>query len=183
MMTVDEYLVAQLPDGKSELVRGELRMMPPPGAPHGRAAMNLAVLLSNHVSQHNLGMVFGDAVGYELIQFPHTVRVPDASFVRADRLPPEGLHPGTLKFAPDLAIEVLSPSECASEIEERLQDYIAAGTTLIWIVDPVRRTIMSVSTDTPVRWLAEGDVLDAGAVIPGFSCDVARVFDGIARQG
>ena len=157
-------------------------MTPAPGAPHGRAATNVVVLLSNHVAQRNLGMVFADSVGYELVQFPHTVRVPDASFVRADRLPAEGLYPGTLRFAPDLAIEVLSPSERASEIEEKLRDYMAAGTTLIWIVDPVRRTIMSVSTDTPVRWLTETDVLDAGAVIPGFACVVARVFDGIARS-
>lgn len=182
VMTVDEFLAAQLPDGKSELVRGEVRMTPPPGAPHGVAVTNLIVLLSIYARQHGLGAVFSESCGYELIRFPQTVRVPDASFVRAERLPPDGVRPGLFKFAPDLAIEVLSPSTRASELEEKLHDYTVAGTSLIWIVDPARRTIMTIASDAPVRWLSEGDTLDAGAVIPGFGCPVAEVFEGIARE-
>lgn len=182
MMTVEEFLVAKLPEGKSELVRGEVRVTPPAGAPHGAAAINLVVLLSNYVRQQQLGRVFGDAFGYELTRFPHTVRVPDGSFVRASRLPPDGLRPGILKFAPDLAIEVLSPSERASELEEKLHDYTLGGTSLIWVVDPVRRTVMTIATDAPVRWLSEGDTLDGGTVIPGFTCAVAEIFEGIARE-
>src|SRR5689334_18160132 len=90
-MTIDEFLVAQLPEGKSELVRGEVRLSPPAGAAHGLVAANLVMLLGTHVRERRLGRVFGDAVGYELIRFPHTVRVPDASFVRADRIPSEGI--------------------------------------------------------------------------------------------
>lgn len=104
-MTVEEFLASSVPDGKAELVRGELRVTPPPGAPHGTAAINLVVMLANHVKGHGLGRVFGDSFGYELVRLPRTVRVPDGSFVRADRLPPEGIGPGLLKFAPDLAIE------------------------------------------------------------------------------
>jgi Uma2 family endonuclease len=182
MMTVDEFLVAQLPDGKSELVRGEVRLTPPPGAPHGMAATNLVVLVANFVKERRLGFVFGDSMGYELVRFPHTVRVPEASFVRAERVPREGLGPGIFKFPPDLAIEVLSPSDTASLLEERIRDYALAGTPLIWIVDPVRRTIMTIPADAPVSWLAEGDTLDGGKVLPGFSCPVTEVFDGIARD-
>lgn len=182
MMTIDEFMVAQLPDGKSELVRGELRLTPPPGAPHGRAATNLVVLVANFVKEHRLGFVFGDSMGYELVRFPHTVRVPDGSFVRSDRVPPEGLGPGIFKFPPDLAVEVLSPSDTASLLEERTRDYALAGTPLIWIVDPMRRTIMTIPAEAPVSWLAEGDTLDGGNVLPGFSCPVAEVFDGIARD-
>jgi Uma2 family endonuclease len=86
------------------------------------------------------------------------------------------------KFAPDLAIEVLSPSTRASVLEEKLQDYAVAGTSLIWIVDPARRTIMTMASDAPVRWLSEGDTLDGGTVVPGFVCPVAEVFEGIARE-
>ncbi|HEX6048210.1 MAG TPA: Uma2 family endonuclease [Gemmatimonadaceae bacterium] len=184
IMTVDEFLDASLPDGKAELVRGELRMTPTPAVFHGRAATNLVVLLSNYVRQHHLGMVFGDSVGYELTQFPHTVRVPDLSFIRADRLPPAGLDPRerVFRFAPDLAVEVLSPSETAPELEEKLHDYIGAGASLIWVADPARRTIMTIPVDAPVGWHSEGDVLDGGAVLPGFSCAVAEVFEGIARK-
>jgi Uma2 family endonuclease len=181
-MTIDEFLVADLPEGKSELVRGEVRLTPPPGAPHGMAVTNLFFALAGYVREHRLGQVFGDSVGYELIRFPHTVRVPDGSFVRADRIPSDGVRPGLFKFPPDLAIEVISPSETASSLEEKIRDYATSGTPLIWLVDPIRRTVMSIPADTPVSWLAEGDTLDGGSVIPGFSCPVAEVFDGIARD-
>jgi Uma2 family endonuclease len=138
-------------------------------------------MLHDHVKQYGLGRVFSDGVGYELLRLPHTVRVPDGSFVRADRLPAEGIGPGLLKLAPDLAVEVLSPSETASDLEEKLDDYTAAGTPLIWVVDPVRRTVMVVAADAAVRWLREPDTLDAGGVIPGFSCAVSAIFEGIAR--
>jgi len=180
LMTPDEFLVYPLSDVKAELVRGELLVTPPPGGPHGRAATNLVVLLSIHVKAHQLGSVFGDGVGYELAQLPHTVRVPDASFVRADRLPVGGLGPGLLKLAPDLAIEVLSPSERASELEQKLHDYRTCGTPLIWVLDPVQRTVMVVANNSPLHWLREVDSLDGADVVPGFSCCVSELFEGIA---
>jgi Uma2 family endonuclease len=182
LMTVEEFLVCSVPDGKAELVRGELRVTPPPGAPHGTAAINLVVMLANHVRAHGLGRVFGDSFGYELVRLPRTVRVPDGSFVRGARLPPEGIGPGLLKFAPDLAIEVLSPSETASELEGKLDDYLFSGTPLIWVVDPGRRTVMIVAADAAVRWLREGDTLDGETVVPGFTCPVSDIFEGIARD-
>ena len=124
--------------------------------------------------------VLGDGVGYELLQWPRTVRVPDASFVRADRLPANGVGPGLLKFAPDLVIEVLSPSETASELDEKMGDYLRSGTTLMWVVDPVRRTVMVIASDAAVVLLHEEDTLSGGRVLPDFSCDVAEIFEGIA---
>ena len=181
LMTPDEFLVYPLSDVKAELVRGELRVTPPPGGPHGRAATNLILLLGAYLKGRGLGWVYADGVGYELLELPRTVRVPDVSFVRAGRLPKEGIGPGLLKLAPDLAVEVLSPSESASELEETLDDYRACGTPLIWVVDPARRTVMIVASDAPVRWLREDDALDGGDVVPGFSCQVAELFEGIAR--
>jgi len=181
LMTPDEFLVYPLPDVKAELVRGELRVTPPAGGPHGCAVSNITYLLRAHVQGRGLGRVFGDGIGYELVQLPRTVRVPDASFVNADRLPKDGIGPGLLRLAPDLAIEVLSPSETASSLEEKLDDYRACDTQLIWVIDPVRRTVMIVASDSPVRWLHETDTLDAGDVVPGFHCNVAEIFEGIAR--
>jgi Uma2 family endonuclease len=103
------------------------------------------------------------------------------SFVRTERLPEQGIGPGLLKLAPDLAVEVLSPSETASDLEEKLDDYMISGTPLMWVVDPVRRTVMIVSVDAPVRWLRDGDTLDGGRVITGFACPVSAIFEGIAR--
>lgn len=181
LMTPDEFLVYPLSDVKAELVRGELRVTPPAGAPHGRVSTNLVVLLASYLKGRGLGWVYADGVGYQLLELPRTVRSPDVSFVRANRLPPEGIGPGFLKLAPDLAVEVLSPSESASELEEKLEDYRACGTPLLWVVDPVRRTVMIVANDAPVRWLRESDRLDGGNVVPGFSCDVTELFEGIAR--
>lgn len=179
-MTADEFLAYPVHDGKAELVRGELRVTPPPGGPHGVAATNLIFMLGNFVREHGLGRVFVDGIGYELLRLPRTVRVPDGSFVRADVWPIGGIGPGLLKMAPDLAIEVLSPSESASELEEKLDDYMVSGTRLIWVVDPRRRTVRIVSADSPVRWVHEGEALDGGVVIPGFNCQVSDIFDGIA---
>jgi Uma2 family endonuclease len=182
MMTADEFLAFPLPDAKGELVRGELRVTPPPGGPHGVASTNLVMMLILHARPLGLGRAFADGVGYELIRLPHTVRVPDASFVLGDRLPAEGIGPGLLKLAPDLAVEVLSPSETFSELEEKLEDYLVSGTQLIWVVDPVRRTVMIVAADAPVRWLREEDRLDGGTAVPGFTCAVSDIFEGIARD-
>jgi Uma2 family endonuclease len=182
MMTADEFLAFPLPDAKGELVRGELRVTPPAGGPHGVTSANLVGMLWAHVKQHSLGRVFADATGYELIPLPHTVRVPDLSFVRTERLPARGVVPGLMKMAPDLAVEVLSPSETASEWEEKLDDYLSAGTAAIWVVDPMRRTVMIVSADAPVRWLREGDTLDGGGVVPGFTCAVSDIFEGVTRD-
>ena len=180
-MTPDEFLVHSLPDGKAELVRGELRVTPPAGGPHGRVATNLVIQLSKYLDGRGLGWVYADGVGYQLLELPRTVRSPDASFVRAHRLPQDGIGPGFLKLAPDLAVEVLSPNESASELEEKLDDYRACGTPLLWVIDPARRTVMIVASDAPVRWLREADTLSGGSVVPGFSCGVAELFEGIAR--
>ena len=178
-LTVEEFLVCPTPEGKAELVRGELRMMPPAGGRHGVVVGRLLARLIGHVEPMRLGLVFGDA-GFELLGLPRTVRAPDVSFVRAERLPAEGIGPGFVRLAPDLAVEVLSPSESASRLEEKLDDYRAAGTPLIWVIDPERRTVMIVAADAPVRWLREEDALDGGGVVPGFSCRVAELFDGLA---
>jgi len=77
-------------------------------------------------------------------RIPHTVRVPDASFVRAARLSENGVRSGLFTFAPDRAIEVVVPGETASSLEEKLHDYTSAGTPLIWVVDPIRRTVTTV---------------------------------------
>jgi Uma2 family endonuclease len=76
---------------------------------------------------------------------------------------------------------VLSPSDTASGIEEKLDDYAAAGTAVVVVVDPVRRSVMVVPTDGPVRHLHEGDMLELGEVLPGFSMPVVDIFAGIAR--
>jgi Uma2 family endonuclease len=181
-MSVDEFLVYPFPDGKVELVRGVPRVHEPAGGRHGWVQSNLSALLTPFVHARRLGRVFNDGVGYELLALPRTVRNPDTSFVRAEHLPPGGPQRGFLKMAPDLAVEILSPDESAWELEEKLDDYRAAGTPLLWVLNPGRRTVRIVSADAPDRWLRGDEVLDGGAVIPGFQCRVSDLFEGLAES-
>jgi Uma2 family endonuclease len=76
---------------------------------------------------------------------------------------------------------VLPPSETASDLQEKLDDYRVGGTRLIWVVDPVRRTVMVIARDAPMQLRHESETLDGGEVIAGFSCMVSAIFEGIAR--
>lgn len=180
-MTVAEFEVYPFPDGKVELVRGEPRVMSPAGGGHGVVQGNLSRLLLPFVHEHRLGRVFNDGVGFELIALPRTVRNPDLSFVRSDRLPPGGIRRrGFLKMAPDLAVEVLSPDESAAELQEKIDDYQASGTPLIWVIDPDRCTVRVLELYAPERVLGANQTLDGGDVIPGFTCPVSELFEGLA---
>lgn len=180
-LTVQEFMVYSTPDGKAELVRGELRMTPPPGAPHGVVVTKVARLLASYVDAQRLGIVFTNA-GFELIQLPRTVRAPDVAFVGADRLPIAGIRRGFLPLAPDLAVEVVSPSETRKELEEKLADYRASGILVVWVIDPEERVATIVASDSSTRRLVEGDTLDGGTVLPGFSCAISELFVGLAKE-
>jgi len=180
-MTVEEFETYPFPEGKVELVRGEPRVMSPAAGGHGVVQGNLSGLLQQFVRQHRLGRVFNDGVGFELIALPRTVRNPDLSFVRSDRLPPGGIRRrGFLKMAPDLSVEVLSPDESAAELQEKIGDYQAAGTPLIWVIDPERSTVRVLQLGEPDLLLRADDTLDGGDVIPGFRCPVSELFEGLA---
>ena len=180
ILTADEFQVHPAAHEPSELVRGRIRMMTPAFAPHGLVSGKVFRLLSNHVHQYRLGECFADSTGYTLPNLLHTVRAPDASFVRADRLPPEGVSGGFLKLAPDLAVEVLSPSESASDLSEKLDDYLVAGTPLVWVIDPAKRIVSVYAADAAVVWLKADQTLTGGDVVPGFACDIAELFEGLA---
>ena len=153
---------------------------------HGVIVANLLAALSPHVRQRRLGRTFGDNVGFQLDipgESMDTVRSPDVAFVRADRFPAPGIGlRGWLRLAPDLAVEVLSPDNRPAEIEARVADYLAAGTRLLWIIDPHARTVARRTPTGPLATLAEGDTLDASDVVPDFAVPVAELFDGLARE-
>lgn len=180
-MTIADFLVYPTPEGKAELVRGELRVTPPAGGSHGVVVSNVLDLLIPYVRAHSLGRVFGDGFGYELTELPRTVRVPDASFLRAERLPTRGFGRELFKGAPDLAVEVLSPSDTASRLDEKLADYAASRTPVIWIIDVERRTVAVIAAGQPAYWLAKDDIISGDEMLPGFSCPVKDLFAGVAR--
>lgn len=174
-MTAEELL--RLPRGKAcyELVKGELITMSPAGQKHGRIIMNLGVPLTQHVKTNKLGYVYGAETGFKLAADPDTVRAPDIAFVSQEQVDkvgdPEGYWPG----APDLAVEVLSPGDRVSEVEQKVQEYPQAGTRLVWVVSPKMRTVTVYRSLTDIEVLTENDTLDGGDVVPGFS--VREIFD------
>ena len=180
MLTAGEFMEHPAAHERTELVRGRIHSMTPTGGSHGLVSGNVFRLLSTHVYAQRLGVCFADSTGYALPNLPNTVRAPDASFVREGRLPHDGIRGGWLELAPDLAVEVLSPSESSREIEEKLADYRVAGAPVVWVIDAVTRSVRVVVADGKERLLAEGDVLSGDGVIPGFTCAVRELFEGLA---
>lgn len=196
LLTAEEFLSVPSDDGvRQELVRGEVRHVSAAGGAHGRVGANLYDALMPFVRSRRLGTCFFDGTGF-LLPLPlalqrrspdgaprDTVRSPDVAFVRRARVPAGGFGPGWVPLAPDLAVEVLSPSETASDTQEKLADYRAAGTELLWVADPARRLVTVYASDAPTRWLREGEVLEGGAVVPGFALPVTALFEDVAREG
>lgn len=179
-VTSDEFLVHPAAAGASELVRGEIRMMTPAGGAHGVIAGTLFRILSSFVEEHELGLCLPDNVGFLLPNLEHTVRSPDVAFIRADRLPPNGIGRGWIPVAPDLAVEVLSPDETEAMLEEKLADYRTAGTQLIWVVDPAQRGVSIRRVNADDRWVSEHEDLIGEDALAGFSMPVARLFARLA---
>mgnify|MGYP005838483485 CR=1 FL=1 len=163
-------------DQRRELVRGELRTLAPAGFDHGAVTINLAVPLGSFVKAKRLGVVLGVETGFRLAREPDTVRGADVAFVKASRVPRSGRPQGYWEGAPDLAVEVLSPTDTAEEVEAKVDDYLNAGTALVWVVNPRRRTVTVHRPGHNPVVLRERDTLDGGDVLPGFACPVAEIF-------
>jgi Uma2 family endonuclease len=175
-ITTAEQLLQAGDIGPCELVRGELIMMSPAGWQHGYIAARVLALLYNHVHAHALGDIHTAETGFRLARNPDTVRAPDVAFVAAKRargVDKRGFFPG----APDLAVEVLSPSDTAGRLQEKIQDFFRAGTLLVWVVDPEKKTVTIYSPDAPMRVLSGAGTLSGGKVIPGFELVVDEIFE------
>ena len=176
MVTADE-LLAMTDDGfRYELVKGELIRMPPPGHVHGIVAMSVAGPLYQHVKGNNLGVVYAAETGFLIHQNPDTVRAPDAAFVRQERIDETGLVKGYWVGAPDLAVEVVSPGDTVGEVEEKVAEWLNAGTRMVWVVSPKLRTVTVYHSLIDVVMLTENDTLDGSDVVPGFRIALAEIF-------
>jgi Uma2 family endonuclease len=174
VVTAEELF--EYPDSKYyELVRGVPRVCEPPGGVHGVIAGRIVARLADHVERLGLGTVLVEA-GYILQRGPDTVRGPDVSFVSIARLQPDQIPEQFIRGAPDLAIEILSPSSRWSEVEEKIADYFAAGARLVWVLDPGERRAIVRYPDRPPGIVAAGESLDGEEVVPGFALALAELF-------
>ncbi|HEV2744216.1 MAG TPA: Uma2 family endonuclease [Rubrobacter sp.] len=172
-----EELLRTPDDGlRRELVRGEVRTMAPAGNVHGRIAMNLAWSLTGHVKSQDLGVVFAAETGFKISSDPDTVRAPDTAFVRRERVEAVGDVEGYWPGAPDLAVEVVSPNDRFSEVEEKVTDWLAADTRMVIVADPPGKTLTVRRSEKEALILSEGETLEGGEVVPGWTLPVADVF-------
>ena len=175
LLTAEDLPRLQPPDKRTELVRGRMIVREPAGFRHGEVAVNVTVLIAQFVRARNLGRVLAAETGFVLFMNPDTVRAPDVAFVRHERIPDQ-LPTGYARFSPDLAVEVLSPDDRPGEVLEKVADWLKAGTRLVWVIDPERRSARAYREDGTIAMLAESDILDGEDVLPGFTCDVSELF-------
>ena len=176
LMTADELF--EMPDdsSRSELVRGELNRMSPAGDEHGRVGMELAIPLGSHIKKNNLGKLYLAETGFLIQTNPDTVRAPDIAFVRMERIKETPRVKSYRPGAPDLAVEINSPSDTVSKVEEKVTEWLEAGARMVWVVSPKLKTVTVYRSLTDIVTLTEKDTLDGGEVVPGFQIPVAEIF-------
>ncbi len=175
LLTAEEVWRLPVTGTRRELVRGEVVETMPPGGRHGAIAVVLAMLLRLWVQKTGGGYV-GVEAGYILSRNPDTVRGPDVSYLRGERLPATGVPEGFWALAPDLAVEIVSPSETADEVREKVRDFLQAGTPLVWTIYPRTVEVIVHTADGLARTYSGDDVLEFPTVLPGFSCTVIELF-------
>jgi Uma2 family endonuclease len=176
IVTAEQLLELQDDSFRYDLVRGELDKMSPAGSRHGIIAGTAYFILRDHVRPRQLGLVFAAETGFLLAKKPDTVLGPDVSFVRAARIPVTGVPDGYWPGPPDLAIEVVSPSQSLQKIERKALEYLAAGTAAVVVLHPKYETARVYRPGAPVIELQKQDTLDLDFVVPGLSIAVAGIF-------
>jgi Uma2 family endonuclease len=174
-VTADELYAIPKDGFKYELIRGELVKMPPAGFEHGDIGVKVASHLHSHVKKMQLGRVVAADTGYQLAA--DHVLAPDVSFVSESRLPTSGLPEGFFHGVPDLAIEVISPSERERHVSQKVDDYLRYGCKMIVVIRPRTRRVELYSPMRAMQTLEPGDVLDGGSVVPGWQLPIADIFD------
>lgn len=172
--TVDE-LVGRMPDRlRWRLIEGELVMMSPAGGRHGQISLRIAVILDQYVQETKAGIALGAETGFVIARSPDTMLAPDVSY-----LTPERTHLVTDQFiegAPDLAVEVVSPSESQNAAMEKAQRWLTHGTRMVWLVWPKTHSVTLLRADADDVILHDGDTIDGIDFMPGFSCSVGAFF-------
>jgi Uma2 family endonuclease len=171
LLTLEQF--ERLPDDgmRHELDEGELISMPPPLTIHGIIQSRIARILGNFVESQSLGVVTVET-GFRLGR--DTVRAPDISFIRAERMANLDLE-RRFEGAPDLAVEVISPSETAADIAHKVGQYLHAG-AVVWVVYPKDQTVNVFEPSKVARVVERGDLLEAPGLLPGFSVPMAELF-------
>ena len=165
LMTAEEFMTADLDDGRLELVRGEVIELSPPYSDHA------------YERESGYGYCLSNDVSFQTRRDPDTVRGLDVCFFSEARLPRSSIGPRLLTVAPDVAVEVVSPSNRKTELLEKVVEYLAAGCPAVWLVYPRTRSV-AVFRDsrTPPVVYEDGDAIEGQPELPGFRCLVSDLF-------
>ena len=174
LITAEEFFrMPQPKDGShQELVRGVIVTMPPPGGLHGVCCSKVSRRIGNFVDDHlKEGTVASNDTGFVTERVPDSVRGADVAYWSKQRLPVVPV--GYIEIAPNLAVEVLSPSNTSKQIRTKLIEYFARGVDMVWVIAPEDRTVTVYRSPDEGRLLHENATLTGDDVLPGFSCRVS----------
>ena len=177
LLTAEDLLRLDSEGVRGELIRGVLHETTPTGQQHGWMVMKLGALLMHFILPRALGTLVGSDSGVLLERDPDTVREPDIAFTSAERLPINADIDGYSEVAPDLVVEVVSPSDQPRAVADKAAMWLSHGVRLVWVVRPANRTIEVHRPAADMRMLSESDMLDGLDVLPGFTCPISAVFD------
>ena len=169
-MTLEEFLESDL-EGY-EYIKGVLIPMPPTSGEHGDISTNLFLFLGPYVHENQLGRVYTSDTGF---QIGERVLMPDIAFVSSARLPDDRRK--AFSIPPDLAVEVVSPTDIQYRVIEKAFAYLDAGTRLVWIIEPVGKTVTVYRSQTNIKTLTIDNTLSGEDVVEGFSCKVSQLFE------
>jgi Uma2 family endonuclease len=174
LVTAEELFRRSGDGGRYELIAGELYMMSPAGWRHGEVIGTLHGLLWQYVNEHHLGSVFGAETGFLISRNPDTVRAPDIAFIAKSSMPANKPTQAYWPGAPDLAVEVLSPSDNTDAAAKKIAAWLAAG-AVVWEVDPDNESI-TVHATASMRVYSGSEILLGEPAVPGFRCNLDDIF-------
>ncbi len=172
-VTIEEF-AATPRDGQWELIDGEPTEVNPASFRSVWIAGELYSRIREHVRKNDLGRAVAYGAGFILFEDRAIVRSPDVAFISRDRLPT--MIEGFVPLAPDLAVEVLSPSDRRADVLAKIAMYLQAGVRLVWLVDPDPKTVTVFAENQPVSVICSDGMLDGGEVLPGFTVAVSDIF-------
>ena len=149
----------------------------PTGYEHGKTVVELAMLLGSFVKSRKLGSLTASDSGVWLERDPDTVREPDLAYFSAEKIPPGVRVEGYADVIPDLVVEIVSPNDSPSEVNDKALMWLSYGVRLVWVVNPSTRSVDVYREGRTVETLTENDSLDGKETLPGFTCAVSEVFD------
>jgi len=170
--------VALDPEKEYEIVAGRPEEKEMGGARHGGVGARLIIRLGSYVEAHRLGSVYGPDTTFRI---GGNERLPDVSFVAAARIPAEGEPEGIWPIAPDLAVEIISPTDLHEKVIGRVREYFAAGVRQVWLISPEHKTLTIYYSPTHVTILSEEDELVSDDLVPGFRCRISELFQSPAH--